>query len=132
MEAHTHHHMSEKSTGGWFTFAGVMFIIAGASNLLWGFAALDSKQYLPEGGLLFSSLDFWGWVSIIWGVLALIGASLLLSRSAGAVGFGVTMATLSAIFWLFTLPVLPIWSLVIIAINVLIVYGLMSESSDEA
>lgn len=120
--------MEERAGGGWFTFAGVMFIISGASNLLWGFAALDSKSYLTEGGLLFSTLTFWGWVSIIWGCLALVGAWMLLNRSAAAVGFGVAMATLSAIFWLFALPVLPIWSLAIIAIDVLIVFGLISDA----
>lgn len=128
MEASTHHHMEERAGGGWFTFAGVMFIIGGASNLLWGFAALDSKSYLTEGGLLFSTLTFWGWVSIIWGCLAIACAWMLLSRSASAAGFGVAMATLSAIFWLFALPVLPIWSLAIIAIDVLIVFGLISDA----
>ena len=128
MEASTHHHVDTESGSGWFTFAGFMFIIAGAANLMWGFAALDSKQYLPEAGLLFSTLDFWGWVSIIWGIAALTCSGMLLTRSSMAVPMGVTMATLSAIFWLFALPVLPIWSLVIIAIDVLIVYGLVSSS----
>ena len=131
MEASTHGHMETRTGGGWFTFAGVMFILSGASNLIWGFAALDGKEYLAETGLLFSTLNFWGWVSIIWGTAALIGAGLLLTRSSGAVGFGVTMATLSAIFWLFALPVLPIWSLAIIAIDVMIVFGLISSTDGE-
>ena len=128
MEASTHHHLEHERGHGWFTFAGFMFILSGAANLLWGFAALDEKQYLPADGLLFSTLSFWGWVSVLWGVVALICSAMLLMRTAGAVGLGVTMATLSAIFWLFALPVLPIWSLVIIAIDVLIVYGLISSS----
>lgn len=131
MEASTHHHMPEKAGGGWFTFAGVMFVISGASNLLWGFAALDRKQYLPEDGLLFSTLDLWGWISIIWGAAALLGAWLLLNQMRSAVVYGVSMATLSAIFWLFAMPVLPIWSLAIIAIDVLIVFGLVSSAEGE-
>ncbi len=113
---------------GWFTFAGVMFIIAAVSNLLWGIAALDSKEYLPEAGLLFSSLTFWGWVSILWALLAFGASYLLLTRSEFGVGLGIIMAMLSAIFWLFALPVLPIWSLVIIGIDVLIIYGLTSHA----
>ncbi|MEI7559567.1 MAG: hypothetical protein WCJ63_03140 [Actinomycetes bacterium] len=131
MEASTHHHHEVETRSGWFTFAGFMFIIAGAANLMWGFAALDSKQYLSEAGLLFSTLTFWGWISIIWGVAALVCSWALLTRSSMAVAMGVSMATLSAIFWLFALPVLPIWSLVIIAIDVLIVYGLVSSSESE-
>ncbi len=113
---------------GWFTFAGVMFIIAGVANLLWGIGALDTKEYLPESGLLFSSLTFWGWVSIIWALLAFLAAYLLLTRSDFGAGLGVIMAMLSAVFWLFALPVLPIWSLVIISIDVLIIYGLTAHA----
>lgn len=113
---------------GWFTFAGVMLIISGVANLLWGIGALDKKEYLPENGLLFSNLSFWGWLSIIWAVVALIGAFLLLTRSPAGVVIGVSLATVSAVFWLFALPVLPIWALTIIAINVLIIHGLITHA----
>ena len=49
---------SQRPAGsGWFTFAGVMFGLAGFSDLLWGIGALDSQQYLPEEGLLASNLS---------------------------------------------------------------------------
>jgi hypothetical protein len=119
---------SPRPTGAsWFTFAGVMFVIAGVANLLWGIAALDSKEYLPESGLLVSSLTFWGWVSIIWAALAFLASYLLLTRSPSGAAMGVVMATLSGIFWLFALPVLPIWALLIILIDVLIIYGLTTH-----
>lgn len=120
MEAST----TKPSGAGWFTFAGVMFVIAGVANLLWGIGALDDASYLPEDGLLFSSLTFWGWVSIIWALLAFLAGYLLLTRSAFGAGLGIIMAGLSSVFWLFALPVLPIWSLTIIAIDILIIYGL--------
>ena len=113
---------------GWFTFAGIMFIISGMSNLLWGIGALDTKAYLPEDGLLFSNLSFWGWISILWALLALVGAFLLLTRNEWSAGYGLVMATVSAVFWLFALPVLPIWSLVVITIDVLIIYHLAIHS----
>ena len=114
----------------WFTFAGIMFIISGVSNLLWGIAALDTKQYLPEEGLLFSNLSFWGWLSIIWALLALAGAFLLLTHNEWSAGYGLVMATMSAVFWLFALPVLPIWAMIVIAVDVLIIYGLASRMDD--
>src|SRR3954453_1422535 len=101
---------------GWFTFAAVMFTLAGASNLLWGFGALDDKKYLPKEGLLASNLHFWGWLSIIWGVMALAGGVLLFMRNPWSAGVALVLATLNALFWLFAIPVLPIWSLVVIAI----------------
>ncbi|MCB0866105.1 MAG: hypothetical protein KDB58_10355 [Solirubrobacterales bacterium] len=110
---------------GWATFAGVMFIIAGAANLIWGIAALDSKEYLPESGLLFSTLTLWGWIAILWGIVVLIGSYLLLSDSPSGPGAGVILATVSAVFWLFALPVLPIFAMTVILIDALIIYGLL-------
>ena len=115
---------------GWFTFAGIMFVISGASNLLWGIGALDSKEYLPEDGLLFSNLSLWGWLSIIWALMAFFGGYLLLTRSEWSGGVALVMATLSAVFWLFALPVLPIWSLIVIAIDVAIIYGVSTHLDD--
>ena len=113
---------------GWFTFAGVMFGLAGMSNLFWGIGALDSKQYLPEEGLLASNLSFWGWVSIVFALAALTASFLLLTRNPWSAGVGMVLAGLNATFWLFALPVLPIWSLVVITIDVLIIYQLAMHS----
>ncbi|UUY04877.1 hypothetical protein LRS13_04930 [Svornostia abyssi] len=118
---------SRPAGAGWFTFAGVLFLIAGVANLLWGIGALDDASYLPEDGLLFSNLTFWGWVSIIWGAVSIVGGGLLLSRSAVGAIMGIFIATLSAFFWMFSLPVLPIWSLVVITIDLLIIYGLSAH-----
>jgi hypothetical protein len=113
---------------GWFTFAGVMFGLTGVSNLLWGIGALDSKEYLPENGLLASNLNVLGWLSLAWAAMALIGAWLLFTRSASSAGIGICLAGINAIFWLFALPVLPIWSLIVMSIDVLIIYGLAVHS----
>jgi hypothetical protein len=118
---------SLKRHSGWVTFAGVMFVVAGAANIIWGIGALSDKEYLPEEGLLFSSLTFWGWISIIWGALLLGGSYLVLSDSPSGLTVGVVLATVSAIFWLFALPVLPIWALTAIIIDALIIYGLLAE-----
>ena len=111
----------------WFTFAATMFSLAGASNLLWGLGALDNKRYLPEDGLLASNLTFWGWLSIIWGFMAVTGAVLLFMRNPYSAGVALVLAALNALFWLFAIPVLPIWSLIVIAIDVLIIYQLSTH-----
>ena len=113
---------------GWFTFAGVMFGLAGASNLLWGIAALDKRDYLPEDGLLASNLSVWGWLSLIWALMAITGAVLLFTRNPWSAGVAIVLAAFNALFWLFMIPVLPIWSLIVIAIDVAIIYGLSVHS----
>jgi hypothetical protein len=112
---------------GWVTFAGIMFVVAGFANIIWGIGALANKEYLPEQGLLFSTLTFWGWIAIIWGALLLLGSYLVLMESPNGRSVGIVLAVVSAVFWLFALPVLPIFGLTAILIDSLIIYGL-SES----
>ena len=113
---------------GWFTFAAVMFGLAGISNLLWGIGALRDKRYLPKEALLVSNLHLWGWLSIAWALMALTGCALLIMRASTSAGIAIILAAVNAVFWLFALPVLPIWSLVVIAIDVLIIYQLATHS----
>jgi hypothetical protein len=56
--------------------------------------------------------------------MALTGAVLLFMRNPYSAGIAMVLATLNALFWLFAIPVLPIWSLIVIAIDVLIIYHL--------
>ena len=112
---------------GWFTFAGVMFCLSGFSNLLWGLGALDNKHYLSPNGLLFGSLSTWGWVSLAWAAFTLIVGILLITRNPWSAGLGVVMAMMSAAFWIFAIPLVPIWSLLIIVIDILIIYGLIAH-----
>lgn len=120
-----------ETKGGWYTFAGFMFFIAAVANGLWAWAAFDKAAYLPEGSLLVSNLAFWGSVSIVAAVVALIGSGMLLVRARGAAMYGCVVAALSAVFWLFALPLLPIWSLLIIGIDALIIYGLATSTEVE-
>lgn len=113
---------------GWVTFAGIMFVVAGFANIIWGIGALADKEYLPEAGLLFSTLTLWGWIAIIWGALLLLGSYLVLMESPSGRSTGIVLAVVSAVFWLFALPVLPIFGLTAILIDCLIIYGL-SEGS---
>ncbi|HEY7455837.1 MAG TPA: hypothetical protein VH703_01070 [Solirubrobacterales bacterium] len=119
---------STARSSGWVTFAGIMFVVAGFANLIWGIGALANKEYLPEDGLLFSTLTFWGWIAIIWGALLLLGSYLVLMESPSGRSTGIVLAVVSAVFWLFALPVLPIFALTAILVDSLIIYGLSSPS----
>ena len=80
----------------------------------------------PQEGLLASNLNgLFGWLSIIWAAYgpdrrrpAVHAQPLQRGRRASF------LATLNALFWLFAIPVLPVWSLIVIAIDVMIIYHL--------
>jgi len=113
---------------GWVTFAGIMFLVAGFANVIWGIGAIADKSYLSGEGLLFASLGFWGWVAVLWGALVLFGAYLLLTGSPSGREVGIILAVVSAIFWFIALPVLPIFGLTAILIDALIIFGLSSST----
>ena len=86
---------SRESSGGWAIFVATYLLIAGVLNVVWGIAALSDKSYFYIGGLLWSSLNTWGWVAIIVGGLQLLGAALAAARQ-GADAARAYHASLSA------------------------------------
>jgi len=120
-----------EARSGWVTFAGVMFFVAAFANFFWGLAALDTKSYLAESGLLYSTLETWGWIALGWSAVVLIGGIMLLARTRSGPVVGVVLATVSCIFWLFALPVMPLFAMTVIFIDALIIYGLVSYMGTE-
>ena len=117
-----------ETRSGWVTFAGVVLLVGAVGNLFWGLGALDSKNYLDESGLLYSTLETWGWVAIGWSALLLIGGIMLLARTHYGPVVGIVLAGVSCVFWLFALPVMPFYAMTVILIDVLVIYGLATRS----
>jgi len=115
----------EESRTGWVTFAGIVLLVGAVANLFWGLAALDKAAFLDESALLYSpSLETMGWVALGWSALLLIGAIALLARATWAPIVGIVLASISCVFWVFTMPVLPMLALTVILIDVFVIYGL--------
>src|ERR1700709_1329093 len=67
--------MNEESTtlSGWWVFAGVLLLVAGVLNIIYGIAAIgDSKFFTENATYIISGLHTWGWVMLIIGVLELV------------------------------------------------------------
>src|SRR5690349_10381293 len=58
---------------GWWVFAGVLLLVAGVLNIIYGIASIgDSKFFTEHGTYIISGLHTWGWVLLIIGVLELV------------------------------------------------------------
>ena len=66
--------------------------LAGAANLIWGITALSNREYFAEGGLVWSNLDTWGWISVVIAAVQLITALLLAMRWFGGVLVAIIVA----------------------------------------
>jgi hypothetical protein len=112
---------------GWVVFAGCMMVMIGTFQGIAGLTALFNDEFFLVGdsGLVLS-FDFtmWGWIHLLLGVvIAFAGVAAMNGRLWGR-SIGIALALLSALSNLFFLPAYPIWSTLIIVIDVLVIYAL--------
>ena len=110
---------------GLIIFASVLLVILGCFNLIYGIAAIaNSHVFVANAHYVFGSLRTWGWITLIIGVLQLLAAAGVVAGNQLARWFGVAVLGLNAIDQMFFIPAFPFWSLVIIAVDVVALYGL--------
>lgn len=120
----------EPSTGGWAVFVAVYLLIAGFLNVIWGIAALENKSYFITEGLLWDSLNTWGWVAIIVGAIQMLGSALVVIRSAlGAVIAGF-LAFAGIMMNFLSIGAYPVWSSILLVIDALIIWAVTVHSDE--
>lgn len=113
-------------------FAVALLITAGIFQVLQGLAALlDNRFYVVTPGNAFSfNVTAWGWIHLVVGIIALaIGIGLFYGTS-WARGAGMGVAVFQAIVQFMFLPYYPVWSIVIIALDVAVIWALATYRSD--
>jgi hypothetical protein len=118
---------------GWIGFASFMLLLSGAFALMAGFVALfkDDVVYHAATNTAWI-LDYtqWGWVHIIAGVLAILAAGSLMSGNMYGRVFAVLIALLSAVANMAFVPVYPVWSLLIITVDILVIWAVTVHGSE--
>jgi hypothetical protein len=110
---------------GWVVFAGIMIMMAGVLNFIYGIAAIsESHFYTANAHYVISDLNTWGWVLLGLGVLQFCVAFGIWMQAPWARWTGIVIASLNAIVQLIFLPSYPLLSLAIFAIDLLVIYGL--------
>jgi hypothetical protein len=110
---------------GWILFAGIMLMIVGVLNIIYGIAAIgNSSFFVNDTKYIISNLNTWGWVTLILGVVQILAAFSIWNGNQFGRWFGILTAGLSSIGALLSIPAYPFWSLAIFAVDILIIYGL--------
>jgi hypothetical protein len=121
--------MNEQRSG-WVTFAGVMLLIAGVLNVIYGIAAIgDSNFFINDTKYIFSNLNTWGWITLVIGVIQMFAAFSLWSGNLYGRIIGIGAAGLSAISALLSIPAYPFWSLAIFAIDVVVIQQIATRGT---
>jgi hypothetical protein len=112
---------------GFVVFGGIMLIMLGGFQMIEGFVAIlkDDYFYVTRNGLLLS-LDYtaWGWIHLLIGLIAVaVGLGVLLGQMWARI-LGIAIAVISALANIAFLSAYPVWSTIVIAIDVIVIYAL--------
>lgn len=115
-------------SGGWVTFAGLMLLLLGVMNVIYGIAAIsNSTFYVADAKYILSDLNTYGWVVLVLGVIQLLVAIGIFGRVQIARWLGVVFVSLNLIAQLLWISAYPLAGLALIAIDVLVLYGLIAH-----
>ena len=115
---------------GFIAFAAILLFVIGCFNLVYGIAAIGSSNvFIGNAHYVVGDLRAWGWVTLILGAVQLIAAMGVLAGNQLARWFAVAVVGLNAIGQMLALPAYPFWSLTIIAMDVVALYGLCTYGS---
>ena len=124
---------ASQGEGYWMiVFAVALLVTVGFFNLIDGIAAVaNSHIFIANAHYVVGNLRLWGWIALILGTLQIIAAIAILAGSQAARWFAVVVIGLNAIGQMFFIPAYPFWSLVIIAVDIVALWGLCAYGSRE-
>ena len=117
---------------GMVVFAGTLVALIGFFNLLDGIAAIaNSHIFIGNAHYVVGDLRLWGWVMTVFGAVQLLAAVGVFMGNQLARWFAVAVVGLNAIGQMFFIPAYPFWSLLIIALDIVALWGLCAYGSRE-
>jgi hypothetical protein len=129
--------MSNEPSGaaiGWSAFAAFMLMMIGIFQALAGIAAIanDDRFVVTEDYVFKLDVTQWGWVHLIIGIVVFLSGLGIFSGNVLARSVGVIIAIISATSAFIYLPIQPVWSSILIAICVAVIWALTAHGRDIA
>lgn len=112
---------------GWIYFGGLVLLATGVVHVVNGIVALARADFVPAGTLLPVNLTGLGWGLLVGGVVfGAVGAGLLTGRTWARV-LGIVLAALSILGTIGVFVAFPVWSTVVIVLDVIVLYALSAH-----
>lgn len=127
-------HSSNYSGGavGLTVFAGVLMIMSGIFQAIEGLVALVNDTFFVFGDEYVFKFDVttWGWIHLILGIIVAAAGFALFQGAVWARTVAVLLASLSLLTSFMWIPYYPIWSLVIMTVDVFVIWAVTSHGRD--
>jgi hypothetical protein len=117
---------------GWVTFAAVIACVVAIYNILSGIAAIveDDQTEAINEVLYGVDITAWGWFWLVIGALQLLTSVLIYQRHPTGQLLGVIWAFIAASLSVFMIFVAPLWALVVLGVNLLVLYALLAQTEE--
>ena len=123
----------EMRGAGRVVFAAILLLIAGTLNIIYGIAAISGAHFYDDSTrYVFASLNTWGWITLILGIIQMTAGFSLFAGGAYGRVIGIAAATIGAVGALLAVGgSFPFWSLGVFAICLWVIHGLVVYGDDE-
>lgn len=122
---HDDHRLRQGFAGGATMAAGCLLLVGGILGLLQGISAVAADKLFVAGPQYIYQFDLttWGWIHIVIAVLAIAIAFGMFAAATWARVAAVIIASLSIVGNFLWLPYYPWWSILLIALDVVIIWA---------
>ncbi len=131
MSSQSNHKAADSGGSPWAAgvtmLAGILLAISASFQILEGISGIANDEVFVAGVDYVYAFDVttWGWINLVFGVIALLTAIGILARQGWAWLVGILIAALSMISNFAYLPYFPIWGLTVIVIDVVVMWALI-------
>lgn len=121
-----------KRLAGFVVFAGALLMVEGLLNVVHGLTALlsDERLGIHRENLVIVNITAWGWVVLISGLLLIPVGGGLLAGAPWARIVGIVVVSLHAVTQIAWLSAYPVWSVLMLALDVIVLYALTARWSE--
>ncbi|MEV4441507.1 hypothetical protein AB0K09_21275 [Streptomyces sp. NPDC049577] len=134
--SHAHHQSGagQAAATGLVLFSAVFLMITGILDFFRGLMGIThDRVFVTTPNYVFKfDLTSWGWIHLILGILSIIVAMGLFSGALWARVLAIVLAGLLILANFLSIPYYPLWSLVVIALGALVIWGLCTVRRDYA
>ena len=125
----SHQGPDSRTGAGWVFFAAIMMIVLGIFGVFEGLAAIIKSGFyhVPPNYYISINAKGWGWIHLIVSIIVILAGLALFQGATWARVVGIIMASLSAFANFLFIPYYPIWSLLIITLDVLVIWALAAH-----
>jgi hypothetical protein len=119
----------ERQPSGWTVFTGMVLLIVGSLDALFGLAAILNNDIVVVGGhgVIVADITTWGWVHLILGSIVALTGVLLFTGSPTARVLAIVFVSINAVSQIVWFPLAPLWAFLLILLDVTLIYQLTAR-----